>query len=106
MNSLRREVFGYCPETCPDVEAAFDDMLTDITDAIAPSRLKDVEKIIESTCERVKEVGTIRLRTALEQAVSDKQDIEDDRDQLQREVDRLTARCESLEDEISSMERS
>ena len=95
---------SYCAETCPDVDSAFGDTWAALESLVAPSLAKEAENILDALCKTVKEVGTERLREALCAALSDKQDAEGERDDLQRKVDSLTADVDDLKDHVASLQ--
>jgi len=101
---LMREVFGYCAETCPEVEAAFHEAITDIEPLLDALQAGQVIKVLDRLLERVKDVGTLKLRDALTSAVSDKSRLEDELEDSKAEVSRLESRVDSLENEIASLE--
>lgn len=94
----------YCQETCPDVDKAFSDAMTDLEPMIAPNLLDEFKSLIDMLCESVKEVGTTKLRDALCSACNDKLDAESERDSLQRQVDYLQNENSELRSEIREME--
>lgn len=95
---LERQVFSYCPETCPDVEAAFADTFTDVKGIVGANNHDELERLLDALLKRVKEVGTEKLREALRQAVEDKNEAKGERDQAN---DRIS----DLEDDIRGLER-
>ena len=103
--NVDREAFRYCSETCPEVEGEFSDMQNDLLDMIAPCCHDDARALIGVTLIAVKRVGTEKLRDALREAVSDKQDAESERDGLKREVADLNAKVDDLERQVASLER-
>lgn len=90
---LHKEARAYCPETCPDVDGAFSEAETGI------------RKLLDELCAEVKLVGTEKLREALCQAISDKNDIEQERDELADRVKDLEAEVDSLCRQIDEMKR-
>jgi len=105
VNSARRESLGYCAETCPEVDATFSDLLSDLRSLIAPCNEREVDALLEAACQRVKDKGTLLLRAALDSACDDKQDVEADRDELATEVRNLGEQVAALRSEIAQLER-
>ncbi|WP_136259396.1 hypothetical protein [Rhodanobacter lindaniclasticus] len=95
---------GYCSETCPDVDSAFSDAWEEIKDMVAPRCEDEAERAIDMLCEKVKKVGTEKLREALCSAISDKMEAEGERDDLKRQVSDLESEIASLKDELSLAE--
>lgn len=60
-----REAMSRCGETCPAVDGAFADLLSDLSYMVPPALFKDAERLVEQCCETVKEKGTLLLRAAL-----------------------------------------
>lgn len=87
-----KESTRYCPETCPDVDGAFSDAEAGIS------------KLLDELCAEVKLIGTGKLRDALCQAISDKNDAEEERDNLKERIRELEAEVEYLERQIASQE--
>lgn len=87
-----KESTRYCPETCPDVDRAFSDAETGI------------RGLLDELCTQIKLIGTEKLRDALCQAISDKNDAEEERDSLKDRVRELEAEVEYLERQLSSRE--
>ena len=102
---LMREVFGYCGETCPQVEAAFQEAFMEIEPLLEPAQAGQVSKILDRLLERVKDVGTLRLRDALTSADTDKSQLENELEDAKDEVRRLESLNDSLENEVASLER-
>ena len=94
---------GYCPETCPDVDRAFEDVWSDLKELIAPQIVDEAERLFNSLLEDVKSVGTEKLRAALCEAICDKESAEGERDALTREVSSLETEVSSLKDEIADL---
>lgn len=87
-----KESTRYCPETCPDVDRVFSDAEAGI------------RRILDELCTEVKLVGTEKLRDALCQAISDKNDAEEERDNLKERVRELESEVEYLERQLASQE--
>lgn len=73
--------FGYCAETCPDVERVFSDFL-----------------------EEVKRVGTHKLRDALTEASSDLIDAEAEIEDLKRQLSAKDDEISNLRQQIRELE--
>lgn len=101
-NSARREAFCYCAETCPAVDQAFRDAADELKNLIAEQLHSDAEQVLETLCEKVKEDGTERLRSALVQACADKQDVESERDELQIRVDNQNDEIADLQTQLEA----
>jgi hypothetical protein len=95
---------GYCRETCPDVDSAFADAWSDLRELVAPRCETEAERILDMLCEQVKKVGTEKLREALCSAISDKMDVEGERDDLKMQVSDLESEISGLKDELSLAE--
>jgi hypothetical protein len=94
--SAAREADALCKPTCPDVDDAFASLIKQVRDYVPPALIDDAERAIEACCEKVKSVGTEKLRDALVDACSDKQEAEEERDDARKQV-------ENLQDEIASL---
>lgn len=94
---------GYCQETCPDVERAFSDAWTEISECAAVTH--EAEAVFYRLLAKVKEVGTEKLREALCEAVHDKDEAEGERDDLQRRVSDLESEVDDLRDQVETLER-
>jgi predicted nuclease with TOPRIM domain len=101
---LEREVFGYCAETCPQVEGAFADVWDDLKPLIAPTLQDEAERMFDGLLDKVKEVGTEKLREALRRAVDDKRDVERERDDLQKQVNDLKQQVDDLQHDVGTLE--
>ena len=69
----------YCKYTCPAVDAKMEDMIGRVFNALSDieidsDTLKAVEEIMIASCEKMKEVGTYKLRDGLDSCYSDLQD--------------------------------
>jgi len=100
-----REVFGYCRETCPDVDGAFYETLDSLKDIVSEDDHIHLAWLMDSLLAKVKVVGTEKLRDALRACVSDKNDAEGERDELRAQVKELEAQVSSLEADVKSLER-
>jgi len=103
--SIDRECFGYCKETCPAIDSAFSDALSDMCDYVAPINQEAIHRIMESLLDTVKLEGTEKLREAMRVCVSDKQDIESDAQYANERVRELESQVDSLISKISSLEK-
>lgn len=101
---LHKEARAYCPETCPDVDRAFSDAWGRLREYVAEACWKGAESTLDKLCEEVKKVGTEKLRDALCSAISDKNDIERERDELQDRVRDLESEVDRLQNEVGSLE--
>lgn len=93
----------YCQETCPGVDKAFSDVLSDLEPLVAPTLWDEVKRLLDMICEDVKEVGTVPLRDALCVALIEKIDVEAERDALQREVDALQQEVGNLSSQLDEV---
>lgn len=100
---LEREVFGYCGETCPEVGDAFSSAQRDLQNIVSSNNHYELESILDRLMKDVKVVGTEKLRDALREAVSDKNDVEAERDELQQRVNDLESEIESLTSDIRGL---
>ena len=96
---------GYCAETCPDVDRAFSDAWEDMKELIAPQIVDEAERLLDGLCQRIKEVGTEKLRAALCDAITDKESVESERDDLARQVSDLESQVDGLKGEVTQLER-
>jgi len=101
---LEREVFGYCPETCPGVEQAFVDAWDKLHVLITPENEAIFNSAMDELCETIKDVGTFKLRDALREAVKDKDQIESELDEVRFDIRRLESEVEDLRTEIRRLE--
>ena len=99
-----REAIGYCAETCPAVDKAFDALVSELEPIVGEDGAAMV-RLVEACCQTVKDKGTLLLRDALVSACADKLRSEEERDELERERDDLKTQVESLKDEIRALER-
>lgn len=98
------ESLSYCKETCPDVDKAFSETWKQLEDLIAPNLQKQADALLDDLCSQVKEIGTERLRSALCAAIVDKNEVEDERDNLQHRVSDLESQVDALQDEVATLE--
>lgn len=94
---------GYCAETCPDVDGAFGDAWSDLKELIAPQIVDEAERLFDGLLAKVKAVGTEKLRAALCEAITDKQSVEGDRDDLAQQLAALTSEIDDLRDEVRDL---
>lgn len=104
--SIHRLSREYCEDTCPNVDEAFNAARDRLAELVAPSLASAVGAVLSSLCDKVKEVGTEKLREALCRAISDKVDIEHERDELQERVNELEATVDNLRDDVRTLEAS
>lgn len=102
---IDREVFRYCAETCPAIDAAFADTLSDMRGIVGSDNHDALERWIDALLHSVKNEGTEKLRDALRAAVTDKQAVEQEREQLERQVKDLETKVDYLEDEVASLNK-
>lgn len=100
-----REVFSYCAETCPAIDAAFADTLGDLRGIVGSDNHDALERWMDALLHTVKNDGTEKLRDALREAVSDKQAAEQEREQLERQVKDLETKVDYLEDEVAGLNK-
>lgn len=91
-----RKGFDFCGETCPAVGQAFSEWFNDHRESIPPILHAPLDELIE----RVKEVGTYKLRDALTEACGELLQAEGRVEDLEREVERLRGQVEELESEL------
>jgi len=91
-----RRGFYFCGETCPAVAQVFSEWFNDHRESIPPMLDAPLDELIE----RVKEVGTYKLRDALTEACGELLQAEDRVEDLEREVARLRDQVEDLESEL------
>lgn len=103
--SAQKEADSLCGPTCPAVDEAFDRLAEALREMVAPSLSEAVEKAIDECCERVKEFGTLRLRDALIDACSDKQEAESERKDALAAIARLEGEIAQLRYELSQAQR-
>ena len=72
MSREYKESTGYCGETCPDVEAEFEETEQEIIETFK----NYLNQHMSSLLKQVKAVGTEKLRNALCEAIKDKNDME------------------------------
>lgn len=84
-----REAMNRCGETCPAVDSAFEDLITDITALVAPSLMGDMTVEINDCCERVKKEATTVLRDALVDARLDLLQAQSELADAEARIDRL-----------------
>lgn len=100
MSRVSRRSRGYCDDTCPAVDSVVADWVRQNAAIISPA----VNVAVEAMVEQIKQVGTYKLRDALEAAVSDLEGtetkLETAEEQLaavNRDLDRLAGELASLE---------
>jgi polyhydroxyalkanoate synthesis regulator phasin len=103
--SLHQEARAYCPETCPDVDRAFSNAWDSLREYINRDDESAARSFMDALCEKVKEVGTEKLRDALCSAISDRIDAERERDEAQDRVRELESEVDDLRSDVSSLER-
>lgn len=92
MRDSERESFRRCGETCPDVEDAFTEALTKIR-KLVPEKLHDeLASLIEDCMGNVKKYGTYALREALTDACEELSTMEDNIEDLEKEVGYLKSK--------------
>jgi len=91
-----RRGFDFCGETCPAVAQVFSEWFNDHRESIPPMLHAPLDELIE----RVKEVGTYKLRDALTEACGELLQAEGRVEDLEREVERLRGQVEELESEL------
>lgn len=96
---------GYCAETCPDVDRAFSDAWDDLKELIAPQIVDEAERLFDGLLAKVKSVGTEKLRAALCEAITDKESVEGERDDLARQVSALESEVSDLKSEVENLNR-
>lgn len=96
---------GYCRETCPDVDGAFGDAWSDLKEMIAPQIVDEAERLFDGLLAKVKSVGTEKLRSALCDAITDKESVEGERDDLARQVSTLESEVSDLKSEVADLSR-
>lgn len=102
---LHRQAREYCEETCPAVDSAFSDALAKLEDCISSEDRPHVASILDDLRDTVKRVGTEKLRDALCSAIRDKNDLEEERDELQVRVRDLESKIDDLENQVAKLER-
>jgi chromosome segregation ATPase len=102
---LHRQAREYCEETCPAVDSAFSDALAKLEDWIGSENSTHVASILDDLRDTVKRVGTEKLRDALCSALRDKNDLEEERDELQGRVRDLESDVDDLEHQVAELER-
>lgn len=101
---LHRQAREYCDETCPAVDSAFSNALAKLEE-VFPDDAPLIRVILGDLCGAVKLVGTEKLRDALCSAISDKNDLEEERDNLHDRVSDLESEVEDLKNQVSELER-
>ena len=96
---------GYCPETCPDVDRAFEDVWSDLKELIAPQIVDEAGRIFDDLLAKVKSVGTEKLRAALCEAITDKESAEGERDDFKQQVSALESEVAYLKSEVADLSR-
>ena len=103
--SAIREADSLCKPTCPDVDDAFASLIKEVRDYVPPALIDDAERAIEACCEKVKNVGTLKLRDALVDACADKQEAEEERDDARKQVESLQDELAGLRAELAEAQR-
>lgn len=101
---LHRQARQYCDETCPAVDSAFSDAFAKLEEVFPDDTLL-IRVILDDLCSAVKLVGTEKLREALCSAISDKNDLEAERDELQGRVRDLESEIDDLQNQVGTLER-
>lgn len=106
----------YCKYTCPTVDAEMEDMIGGVFNALSDieidsDTLKAVEEIMRASCEKMKEVGTYKLRDGLDSCYSDLQDanrsvrdVEENLSDAEETIAHKENEISNLEDQISELE--
>lgn len=77
--ALKKIVFGYCEETCPDVDNHFDSLIDELTVLVGgedDDLVINLTHLVDLCRELVKADGTIKLRDAMYVMAGDMQDLE------------------------------
>lgn len=92
MSREYKESTKYCEETCPDVEAEFEETEQEIIETF-----KDyLSQYMSSLLKQVKAVGTEKLRNALCMAIRDKNDLESELIDAQSRIKELEQLIEDM----------
>lgn len=104
MSRADREADSRCRATCPAVDKAFANLKSDIA-MIAGSDVADqFEREIDHCCERVKDGGTLLLRSALVSVCEELDEANGEIADLRRERDDLQDELALLRDELAAKE--
>ena len=106
----------YCKYTCPAVDAEIEDMIGGVFNTLSDieidsDTLNAIEEIMRASCEKMKEVGTYKLRDGLDSCYSDLQDankraeeVEDNLSDAEAAIAHRENEITHLEDQISELE--
>ncbi len=99
----------YCKYTCPAVDAEMEDMIGGVFNALSNieidgDTLKVVEEIMRASCEKMKEVGTYKLRDGLDSCYSDLQDANRSTKEAEGNLSDAEETIAHKENEISNLE--
>lgn len=106
----------YCKYTCPAVDSEMEDMIGGVFNALSDieidsDTLNAVEEIMRASCEKMKELGTYKLRDGLDSCYSDLQDAnrrvreaEENLSDAEETIAHKENEISNLEDQISELE--
>ena len=99
----------YCKYTCPDVDAKMEDMISEVFTTISEieidqGTLDAIEAVMRQSCETMKEVGTYKLRSALDSCYSDLLDERERVKELEDELSEKDSEISKLNDDISNLQ--
>jgi hypothetical protein len=86
-----------CSPTCPAVDKAFSNLIEALDEMVPRSIRLDMISAVNDCCNEVKDVGTERLRSALEECCSELIEAQSNVADLEKQV-------ADLQDEINHME--
>lgn len=100
---------NYCKHTCPAVDSEIESMVSDVINSLSDVEVdKNTLELIESTmknhCERMKEVGTYKLREGLDECYSDLEYYKRESKELDEQVSDLKGDINGHLFTISSMQ--
>jgi molecular chaperone GrpE (heat shock protein) len=106
MNRAERESLQRCDHTCPAVDHEFNRLWDDIHDLVAKSNHDEVGREIERCSERVKEVGTEKLRAVLIEACEELLEARTEIEELRLQLDRVNDALAEANAEIAELSRA
>lgn len=95
-----RRALDFCRATCPAVDGVLSDWISDNRELIPPALSDKLEALVEA----IKDVGTVKLRAALEEACGELIEAEGKVTDLERQVSDLERRVDYLKDELAQVD--
>lgn len=101
---IEKSTFGYCRETCPEVEEAVWEAQAELNEMVSDASHASIDALMSRMLAKIKEVGTERLRDALRDAVSDLMDAKGEVADLKAQIDSLVDERNDLLQQLKDMD--